>query len=80
MVETFLFENTMDTSNVAPGNYTFTFVVYEVGTMNVDNNLDVLRDIAEITIKANATFNHGMPWNSRWWGNVSNGDLEVFKC
>ena len=70
----------MDTSNVAPGNYTFTFVVYEVGTMNVDNNLDVLRDIAEITIKANATFNHGMPWNSRWWGNVSNGDLEVSKC
>ncbi|MBQ3285210.1 MAG: ABC transporter ATP-binding protein [Ruminococcus sp.] len=70
----------MDTGNVVPGKYTFTFVLYEVGSMNVDNNLDVLRDIAEITIKADADFNHGMPWNSRWWGNVTNGDLEVSEC
>ena len=70
----------MDTSNVVPGNYTFTFVLYEVGTMNVDNNLDVLRDIAEITIKADADFNHGMPWNPRWWGSIANGDLEVPEC
>ena len=70
----------MNTMNIVPGKYTFSFVLYEVGTMNVDNTLDVLRDIAEITIKANADFNHGMPWNSRWWGNVSNGDLEVAEC
>ncbi len=70
----------MDTSNVVPGNYTFTFVLYEVGTMNVDNNLDVLRDVAEITIKADADFNHGMPWNPRWWGSIANGDLEVSEC
>ena len=70
----------MDTSNVVPGKYTFTFVLYEVGTMNVDNNLDVLRDIAEIMIKADVDFNHGMPWNPRWWGNIANGDLEVSEC
>lgn len=70
----------MDTSNVVPGKYTFTFVLYEVGTMNVDNNLDVLRDIAEIMIKADVDFNHGMPWNPRWWGSIANGDLEVSEC
>lgn len=70
----------MNTMNIVPGNYTFTFVLYEMGTMNVDNNLDILRDIAEITIKADAVFNHGMPWSPRWWGNVTNGDLEVTGC
>ena len=70
----------MNTGKIVPGKYSFTFVVYEVGSMNVDNNLDVLRDIAEITIKADAEFNHGMPWNSRWWGNVVDGDLEVTEC
>ena len=70
----------MNTGKIVPGKYSFTFVVYEVGSMNVDNNLDVLRDIAEITIKADAEFNHGMPWNSRWWGNVVDGDLEVVEC
>lgn len=70
----------MITNNVVPGNYTFTFVLYEMGAMNVDNNLDILRDIAEITVKADADFNHGMPWSTRWWGYVTNGDLEVAEC
>lgn len=64
-------------NNVVPGNYTFTFVLYEVGEMNIDRNIDVLRDIASITVKASPSFNHGMAWNSSWWGNFTNGALEI---
>jgi len=67
----------MDTSNIVPGQYTFTFVLYEVGEMNTDRNLEVLRDVAGITVKAAPEFNHGMHWNSSWWGSFTNGALII---
>lgn len=67
----------MNTTNIVPGQYTFTFVVYEVGEMNADLNLDVLRDITGITIKASPEFNHGMHWNQSWWGSFTNGPLNI---
>lgn len=75
--ETKDFDVVMDTSNVVPGQYVFTYVLYEVGEMNADRNLDVLRDISEITIKASPQFNHGMHWNVSWWGTFNNGHLDI---
>lgn len=71
------FDVTMDTTNIVPGQYTFTFVLYEVGEMNTDRNLEVLRDVAGIMIKASPEFNHGMHWNSGWWGSFTNGSLII---
>lgn len=72
-----IYRMTMETSNIVPGQYTFTFVLYEVGELNVDQNLDVLRDVASITVKASPEFNHGMHWNSSWWGSFTNGPLVI---
>ena len=68
-----------DTSNVVPGQYSITYVVYEVGAYNIDKNLDVLRDIETIVINADENFNHGMEWKSIFWGNFSNGYLDCVK-
>ena len=65
----------LNTSNIVPGSYAVTWVVYEIGTYGTDKNVDVLRDIYVLKIKSHVGFNHDMPWNARWWGNVSNGYL-----
>lgn len=67
----------MNTSNVVPGEYRFSFVLYEVGELNTDRNIDVLRDVANISIKASPNFNHGMQWNPRWWGSIFNDYLII---
>lgn len=66
----------VDTSNITPGAYTLSFVVYEVGEMGVDRNIDVIRDIYSFAIVSTPDFNHGMSWNSQWWGDFTNGYLE----
>ena len=65
----------VDTSHVVPGQYALSFVIYEIGAYGTDRNIDVLRDLYMFSISPKAGFNHDMPWNSQWWGNVSIGDL-----
>ena len=65
-----------DVSNVVPGRYTVSFVLYMIGEFGVDRNVEVLRDIYSFTIKPISGFNHNVPWNPNWWGNVSNGYLK----
>ena len=67
---------TLDISNIVPGSYAVTWVVYEVGTYGTDRNVDVLRDIYKLKVKSFVGFNHDMPWNARWWGNLYNGCLQ----
>lgn len=62
-------------SMLIPATYYLSFVLYEVGEMGADKNIDVLRDICSITVIADNSFNHGMTWNPQWWGNVSVGPL-----
>lgn len=65
----------LDTSSIVPGNYSITFVLYEIGAYGADQNVDVLRDIYHMTIQATPGFNHDMPWQSRWWGHTYVGEL-----
>ena len=69
----------LDTSQLAPGVYFLSFVLYDVGEYGADVNIDVLRDIYSFSILATPEFNHGMTWNPQWWGHVTIGDLEIFK-
>lgn len=73
------FEITFDTSNVVPGQYGITYVLYEVNSYNVDKNLDVLREIYSVVINSDETFNHGMEWKTMYWGHFTNGYLECVK-
>lgn len=63
-------------SNITPGAYTLSFVIYEVGELGVDRNIDVIRDRYSFAIVSTDDFNHGMSWNSLWWGDFTNGYLE----
>ncbi len=67
----------LDTSHLTPGVYALSFVLYETGTMGMDENVDVLRDVYSFSILASPDFNHGMTWNSQWWGHFTVGDLKV---
>lgn len=66
----------LDISNITPGAYTLSFVLYEVGELGADRNIDVIRDIYSFSIISTSEFNHGMSWNSQWWGDFTNGYLE----
>lgn len=66
----------LDIANLVPGKYTLSFVLYEVGELGTDENIEVLRDIYIFSVKGKIGFNHDMPWNSQWWGYMSNGYLE----
>lgn len=68
-------EYDMDISNLVPGKYTLTLVIYEVGEFGTDSNIEVLRDIYIFNIRGKIGFNHNMPWNSQWWGYITNGYL-----
>lgn len=69
----------VDTSRLVPSNYSISFVIYEIGELAVDRNIDVLRDIYSFTVKATQGFNHNMAWNPQWWGYTSNGYLQELK-
>lgn len=62
-------------ASLVPASYSLSFVLYEVGDLGADRNIDVLRDICSVTIIADQNFNHGMTWNPQWWGNVNIGAL-----
>ena len=67
----------LDTSHLTPGVYALSFVLYETGAMGIDQNIDVLRDVYSFSILGNSEFNHGMTWNSQWWGHFTVGDLKL---
>ena len=62
-------------SSIVPGNYTLSFVLYEVGSFGANINQDILRDIYSLSVKVIPGFNHDMAWNPQWWGHVNVGDL-----
>ncbi len=66
----------LNMSQLIPAIYSLSFVLYDTGDLGADRNIDVLRDIYSFSILASPGFNHGMTWNSQWWGHVSIGDLE----
>ncbi len=65
-----------DVTNIVPGDYFLSFVLYEVGQYGADRNVDVMRDIYSFTIKVVPGFNHDVPWNTHFWGYVNNGYLK----
>ena len=65
----------LNCSVLTPGVYSLSFVLYDTGALGADQNIDVLRDVYSFSILSTPGFNHGMSWNSQWWGNVSLGDL-----
>ena len=69
----------INTANIVPGNYTVSFVLYEIGMYGTARNQDILRDVYSFIIKVVPGFNHDMPWNPRWWGYISVGELSELK-
>ena len=69
----------INTSSIVPGNYTLSFVLYEIGMYGTDLNQDILRDVYSFVIKVVPGFNHDMPWNPRWWGYIAVGELTELK-
>ena len=65
----------INAKNIVPGNYTLSFVLFEIGEYGLNRNLDVLRDVYCFTIQATPGFNHNVPWNPRWWGYTYMGEL-----
>ena len=63
-------------SNIVPGNYSLSFVLYSVGEYGADKNVDVLRDVYYFSVTESIGFNHNMPWNTQWWGHISNGYIK----
>ncbi len=61
---------TLDTSNVAPGKYSLSFVVYQLNEIGNDFFLDGLKEVFFFDIIATKDFNRNMDWRSRYWGNV----------
>lgn len=69
----------LNTQNIVPGKYTLSFVVYEIGELGANINLDVLRDVYSFYIDKGKDFNHGMSWNAQWWGHLYSGYLNETK-
>lgn len=67
----------LDCSRLTPGVYSLSFVLYETGELGADRNIDVLRDVYSFTVLSGSGFNHGMNWNSQWWGHIAIDDLSV---
>lgn len=65
----------LNVSNLVPGKYTLTFVLYEIGEFGTDLNIEVLREIYTFSVKSKIGFNHNVPWNSQWWGHIANDFL-----
>lgn len=66
----------LDISHLVPGKYALSFILYEIGDLGADVNVDVIRDIYTFSVKGKIGFNHDMPWNTQWWGHISVGDLQ----
>ena len=75
-LETVIKKYEMNTESIVPGKYSMSFVLYEIGAFGADRNIDILRDVYPFTIKVTPGFNHDMPWDSRWWGNIYLGMLD----
>ena len=72
-----LLKLTLDTSRLTPGSYLLSFVIFEIGELGANRNIDVIRDVLSFSISANREFNHGMMWNPQWWGHFAIHDLTV---
>lgn len=64
---------------LAPAGYSITFVLYEIGELGTNRNVDVLRDIYSFVIMPNRAFNHGMEWLSQYWGYYTGLELKTKK-
>lgn len=66
----------LDISQLVPGKYALSFILYEIGELGTDINIDVIRDVYTFSIKGKIGFNHNMLWNTQWWGHISVGYLQ----
>ena len=68
---------TMDTSNLAPGSYTASFVMYEVNQYGTDAYLDGVHSAYVFQIETDDLFNNRMEWKNQYWGNVVGNPLLI---
>lgn len=67
----------LDTAQLAPGDYTCSFVIYEVNALGGTVNLDGLKDVYCFKVAAKPGFNNNMPWLNRYWGSVYGNEIEI---
>lgn len=67
----------IDLSHIAPGRYTLCPVIYEVDENGTAVNLDGLSDVYTFEVIPVSGFNNNMPWMSRFWGHLYNGELQI---
>lgn len=66
-----------DLSMIAPGKYMISPVIYELGKLGNNANLDGLKLIAGFEIIEHKGFANNMIWHSRYWGHFLGRDLNI---
>ena len=66
-----------DLSMIAPGKYLISPVIYELGRLGSNVNLDGLKLIAGFEIIEQEGFANNMIWHSRYWGHFLGRDLNI---
>lgn len=67
----------IETGILVPGTYSLDFCLYQIGELGYNKNIDVLRDVYQLTILPDDQFNNGMSWEPNWWGYTQKGYLKV---
>ena len=52
-------------------------MIYEVDENGTAVNLDGLSDVYTFEVIPVSGFNNNMPWMSRFWGHLYNGELQI---
>lgn len=66
-----------DLSMIAPGKYMISPVMYELGKLGNNVNLDGLKLVAGFEISEKEGFANNMTWRSRYWGHFLGKDLNI---
>lgn len=69
----------MKLSNLVPGKYLISPVIYEVNQFGNNVNLDVVRDVYSFEIENPSGFNNNMSWLPRFWGYMFNPPIKIIE-
>lgn len=67
----------LDISNISPGKYFISPIIYEVNKLGWNVNLDGLHDVYCFEIVSVNGFNNNMEWQSKYWGYFYNDPIEI---
>ena len=69
---------TIDTSQLAPGNYRLKLALYQVNDYGTEEHCDVVDNVIFFHVADGSAVNN-MTWQHRWWGSVRMNNIELRK-